>query len=216
MALFDAVSLSLSAPKSSVLVATFDHRTGNHASRAARMVERKSRQSGFRCIVGTAETPGKRESEWRDERWRFLRSVARKFKAPVLTAHTLDDQIETVFMNSSRCRPAGTCRAVRRVGCRTAVSGASPRRSRALRRSTEHSVHRRSDQQLESVSAQQGPARPSSSADESPAAVSGEPPEHCTARGNLARGNGRDCVANRCHGRFRRVNPRCKGRPGRV
>ena len=102
MALLDAVSLSLSAPKSSVLVATFDHRTGNHASRAARMVERKSRQSGFRCVVGKAETLGNRESEWRDERWRFLRSVARKFKAPVFTAHTLDDQIETVFMRILR------------------------------------------------------------------------------------------------------------------
>jgi tRNA(Ile)-lysidine synthase len=102
MTLLDAVSLSLSAPQSSILVATFDHRTGNHASRAARMVERKCRQSGFRCIVGTAETSGKRESEWRDERWRFLRAVARDFNAPVFTAHTLDDQIETVFMRILR------------------------------------------------------------------------------------------------------------------
>jgi len=102
MVLLDAVSLSLSAPKSTVLVATFDHRTGNHASRAARMVERKALQSGFRCVVGTAQKPGRKESEWRDERWRFLRSVARNFKAPVFTAHTLDDQVETVFMRILR------------------------------------------------------------------------------------------------------------------
>jgi tRNA(Ile)-lysidine synthase len=66
------------------------------------MVERKSRQLGFRCVIGTAATLGKKESEWRDERWRFLRSVATNFKAPVFTAHTLDDQIETVFMRILR------------------------------------------------------------------------------------------------------------------
>jgi tRNA(Ile)-lysidine synthase len=102
MVLLDAVSLSLSAPKSSVLVATFDHRTGSHASRAAKMVERKARQLGFRCVIGSAATVGRRESEWRDERWRFLRSVADDFKAPVFTAHTLDDQVETVFMRILR------------------------------------------------------------------------------------------------------------------
>jgi tRNA(Ile)-lysidine synthase len=102
MVLLDAVSLSLSAPKSSILVATFDHRTGSHASRAARLVERKARQLGFRCVIGTAAAIGKRESEWRDERWRFLRSVAKDNKAPVFTAHTLDDQVETVFMRILR------------------------------------------------------------------------------------------------------------------
>lgn len=102
MVLLDAVSLSLSAPKSSIIVATFDHRTGHHALKAARIVERKSRQLGFRCVIGTAATLGKKESEWRDERWRFLRSVARDFKAPVFTAHTIDDQIETVFMRILR------------------------------------------------------------------------------------------------------------------
>jgi tRNA(Ile)-lysidine synthase len=102
MVLLDAVSLSLSAPKSSVLVATFDHGTGSHASRAAKMVARKSAQLGFRCIIGNAERLGTKESEWRDERWRFLRSTAKDFGAPVLTAHTLDDQIETVFMRILR------------------------------------------------------------------------------------------------------------------
>ena len=102
MVLLDAVNLSLSAPKSSVLVATFDHRTGNHASRAAKLVDRKARQLGFHCVVGTAASVGQRESEWRDERWRFLRSVAGDFRAPVFTAHTLDDQIETVFIRILR------------------------------------------------------------------------------------------------------------------
>lgn len=102
MVLLDSVSLALSAPKSSVLVATFDHGTGSHASRAARLVDRKSRQLGFRCVVGSATSIGRKESEWRHERWRFLRSVATNFKAPVFTAHTVDDQIETVFMRILR------------------------------------------------------------------------------------------------------------------
>jgi tRNA(Ile)-lysidine synthase len=53
-------------------------------------------------VVGTATRLGTRESEWREERWRFLRSTAREFRAPVFTAHTLDDQVETVFMRILR------------------------------------------------------------------------------------------------------------------
>lgn len=102
MVLLDAVARSLSTPRSTVLVATFDHRTGNHASRAARLVERRAEKLGFKCVVGVALARGTRESEWREERWKFLRATARQFRAPVFTAHTLDDQIETVFMRILR------------------------------------------------------------------------------------------------------------------
>jgi len=102
MVLLDAVFRSLNTPRSSVLVATFDHRTGNHASRAARLVERRAEKLGFRCLVGIAVARGSRESEWREERWKFLRAAANQFRAPVFTAHTLDDQIETVFMRILR------------------------------------------------------------------------------------------------------------------
>jgi tRNA(Ile)-lysidine synthase len=102
MVLLDAVSQAHSGPKSSVLVATFDHKTGPHALRAARLVTRRAQQLGFRCVVGTATVAGTREHEWRYDRWRFLRSAADNFLAPVVTAHTLDDQIETVFMRILR------------------------------------------------------------------------------------------------------------------
>lgn len=102
MVLLDAVSRSIKSPRSSVLVATFDHRTGSHASRAARLVQRHAEKARLKCIVGVAQTRGTRESEWRDERWRFLRATGKQFRAPVLTAHTLDDQIETVFMRILR------------------------------------------------------------------------------------------------------------------
>ena len=102
MVLLDAISRSLSAPRSSVLVATFDHRTSDHASRAARLVQRRAEKTRLKCIVGTARKRGTRESEWREERWKFLRMTAKNFRAPVFTAHTRDDQIETVFMRILR------------------------------------------------------------------------------------------------------------------
>ena len=102
MVLLDAVSHAHHGPRSSVLVATFDHKTGAHALRAARLVQKRAKQLGFRCVVGVAAIAGTREHEWRYDRWRFLRSVADDFLAPVVTAHTLDDQIETVFMRILR------------------------------------------------------------------------------------------------------------------
>jgi tRNA(Ile)-lysidine synthase len=45
---------------------------------------------------------GSKEEEWRRGRWQFLRQVASKKDASVVTAHTLDDQIETVFMRILR------------------------------------------------------------------------------------------------------------------
>ncbi len=102
MVLLDAISRSITLSRPSILVATFDHRTGHHASRAARLVQRHAEKAGFKCVVGIAMQRGTKESEWRDERWRFLRSTGTKFAAPVITAHTLDDQIETVFMRILR------------------------------------------------------------------------------------------------------------------
>jgi len=102
MVLLDAVARSLESNRPSILVATFDHRTGNHASRAARLVQRQAEKRRLKCVVGVAARKGTRESEWREERWNFLRTTARNFRAPVVTAHTLDDQVETVFMRILR------------------------------------------------------------------------------------------------------------------
>lgn len=85
-----------------VMVATFDHGTGKAAGRAAAVVARYSFQSGFLCVTGRASTVGTKEEEWRRGRWEFLRQVASKRAASVVTAHTLDDQIETVFMRILR------------------------------------------------------------------------------------------------------------------
>ena len=102
MVLLDAAAATLSGPRHGLLVATFDHRTGAHASKASRLVERKAASLGLRCVVGTATRLGTREHEWREERWRFLKATGSNFRAPVATAHTLDDQLETVFMRILR------------------------------------------------------------------------------------------------------------------
>jgi tRNA(Ile)-lysidine synthase len=86
----------------SLVVATFDHGTGKAAGRAAALVARYSSKSGFLCVRGRAATIGRREEEWRRARWDFLREVASRKAASVVTAHSLDDQVETVFIRILR------------------------------------------------------------------------------------------------------------------
>lgn len=102
MVLMDAVARTFRRPRSGVLVATFDHRTGSHAARAVRLVKRRADALGLQNVAGVAAAPRSREHEWREQRWKFLRSTADNFKAPVATAHTLNDQVETVFMRILR------------------------------------------------------------------------------------------------------------------
>jgi tRNA(Ile)-lysidine synthetase-like protein len=83
-------------------VATFDHGTGRAAGRAAALVARESSRMGIPCVCGRAETVGTREEEWRRARWTFLNQVATTRSAVVVTAHTRDDQVETVFMRILR------------------------------------------------------------------------------------------------------------------
>ena len=84
------------------MVATFDHGTGRAAGKAAALVARQAFRTGFLCVAGRASTIGTKEEEWRRSRWLFLRQVAEKRGADVVTAHTQDDQIETVFMRILR------------------------------------------------------------------------------------------------------------------
>ena len=86
----------------SILVATFDHRSGSHSSVATKFVERHAKKLGVKCVIGRATHALTREHEWRDARWTFLRANALKFQGNVATAHTVDDQVETVFMRILR------------------------------------------------------------------------------------------------------------------
>lgn len=84
-------------------VATFDHGTGSAASRAARLVERTALACELPVVSGRSE-PASAVSEgaWRMARWRFLRGWAEELKATIVTAHTRDDQIETVVLRILR------------------------------------------------------------------------------------------------------------------
>jgi len=101
MALLTAASKSPLGRKR-IIVCTFDHRTGSAARKAAALVAHESARLGLKCVSGQAVTTGTREEEWRRSRWEFLRDVAALYDATVVTAHTLDDQIETVFMRILR------------------------------------------------------------------------------------------------------------------
>jgi tRNA(Ile)-lysidine synthase len=83
-------------------VASFDHATGSHSARAVALVTRAGRELGLEVITVRATTAGRTEAEWRAQRWSFLRDVARERCAQVATAHTRDDQIETVLMRAMR------------------------------------------------------------------------------------------------------------------
>jgi len=85
-----------------LIVATFDHGTGPAATDAARLVRRRSAELGLRCFAGKASVKATSEALWREQRWKFLRAIARDNAAVIATAHTLDDQVETVFIRILR------------------------------------------------------------------------------------------------------------------
>ena len=84
-------------------VATFDHASGAAATRAARLVEREVARRSVPFIAGRGhEGEAGTEAAWRDARWSFLRRWAVELSATVVTAHTRDDQIETVVIRILR------------------------------------------------------------------------------------------------------------------
>jgi tRNA(Ile)-lysidine synthase len=83
-------------------VATFDHGTGPAATRAAELVASEATRLGFPVVMGRAEVPGHSEADWRAARHRFLGQVAARVGGTVTTAHTRDDQVETVLMRVLR------------------------------------------------------------------------------------------------------------------
>lgn len=85
-----------------LVVATFDHGTGAAATQACALAERVARGYGIETVRGKGESLVGDEASWREARWRFLRSVALPRDARIVTAHTRDDQVETVVMRILR------------------------------------------------------------------------------------------------------------------
>lgn len=91
------------APTGSVVaVATFDHGTGASARRAVAAVRREAAAAGWPVAAGLAQGLAPTEAAWRAARWGFLRMVAAEWGARIVTAHTQDDQVETVFHRALR------------------------------------------------------------------------------------------------------------------
>ena len=101
MVLLDAMSSARSGEIAAV--ATFDHGTGAAARRACRLVERAAMERQIPVVSGHMPTgEATTEADWRAARWRFLDAWAEELRATVVTAHTQDDQIETVVLRLLR------------------------------------------------------------------------------------------------------------------
>jgi tRNA(Ile)-lysidine synthase len=85
-----------------LLIASFDHGTGPAARRSLDLVRRRSKELDLPFVAGRAATTAATEHKWRVSRWAFLRKAAAEFNGMIATAHTLDDQIETIFIRILR------------------------------------------------------------------------------------------------------------------
>lgn len=101
MVLFHAAR-SVRGP-SEIIVATFDHASGPHAAAAVDLVQRVAMSEGIALIIGRGERRDRpSEADWRADRLAFLRAAAREHRATICTAHTQDDQVETVLFREMR------------------------------------------------------------------------------------------------------------------
>ncbi len=83
-------------------VATFNHGTGAAADRAEALACQAATALGVPVVAGHAPNAYASEAAWRAQRWEFLRGVSARVGGVVVTAHTRDDQVETVFMRVLR------------------------------------------------------------------------------------------------------------------
>lgn len=83
-------------------VATFDHATGAAARRAVELVEHTGLTLQLPVVTGVGTATAAGEASWRDARWHFLNSWAEELRATVVTAHSWDDQVETVVLRILR------------------------------------------------------------------------------------------------------------------
>ena len=89
-------------PQAVAAVATFDHGSGPAATDAAALVAAEARRLGLTVIRERARVAAGSEDAWRTARWSFLKRVARGYRGVVATAHTRDDQVETIVMREMR------------------------------------------------------------------------------------------------------------------
>ena len=102
MCLLNAAASVRESQGCELVVATFDHASGAHSSRAVGFVAARASRYRLPVVIGRADTRARNEAAWREARWEFLRSVCERVQGPVFTAHNRDDQLETVLMRALR------------------------------------------------------------------------------------------------------------------
>jgi tRNA(Ile)-lysidine synthase len=86
-----------------IVVATFDHASGPHAAEAVDLVQRVGMSRSLPMVIGRGSVrEHASEAAWRDDRLAFLRAAASEHRATIFTAHTRDDQVETVLFRELR------------------------------------------------------------------------------------------------------------------
>ncbi|HEX9562942.1 MAG TPA: tRNA lysidine(34) synthetase TilS, partial [Gemmatimonadaceae bacterium] len=99
--LLDAIT-RLRSPAHHLVVATVDHGTGEAATDAVALTVATAAAHRIPAITERLRPGPATEAEWRRRRWLFLRQLAAREDAVIVTAHTRDDQIETVVMRLLR------------------------------------------------------------------------------------------------------------------
>ena len=121
-------ALLAARPAEVVAVATVDHCTGAAARQGVAVVEEACARAGVRCLVGRVDRrTAATEAGWREARWRFLHASAAQVAGIPVTAHTRDDQAETVVQRLLRMAgPRGL------AGMSRSDAAAAPRIARPL------------------------------------------------------------------------------------
>ena len=105
-----------------VAAATFDHATGPAARKAAMLVKLEGERRALAVVSGRrGAAPDSGEAAWRSARWKFLDGWARELAATVVTAHTRDDQLETVVMRVLRDSRTASARGLAAMYARSSV-----------------------------------------------------------------------------------------------
>lgn len=94
--------LADAVPERIAALATIDHGTGPVATESAALATQFGVERGIPVRSVRLEGVRRSEAAWRAARWRVLHAAAAEFGAAVATAHTEDDQAETVFMRLLR------------------------------------------------------------------------------------------------------------------
>ena len=87
-----------------IICAHFNHRWTPLSIKAITIVEKTCKEFKIPFVLGNAKNAGRNsEAEAREERYAFLIKTAQEYKAKtIVTAHHLDDQIETFFLRVLR------------------------------------------------------------------------------------------------------------------